>query len=112
MTKQFRRCHVCGTTNELDLERDNMVHACDGCGKHLAPFYFFEESEQSGISDDGLLLSLRKESIGYQPLWGFSVLWPVEEVSAQREPLAPEGTTRGFRYVGQLGRYSKGSRKD
>lgn len=105
MTKQFRRCHVCGTINELHTHRDNMVHSCDGCGKHLAPFYFFEESEQSGVADNGLQMSLRKEAIGYQPLWGFSAYWSVEGVT--------EGTDlENSNHERQSGRYPKGSRKD
>lgn len=75
MLKQYRRCHICGTINEVQHADSKESHRCEGCGKHLAPFYFFEESEQSGVGDNTLMMSLRKEQIGYQPLWGFSALW-------------------------------------
>lgn len=76
----LRRCHICGTVNEIETHRhETLDHSCSGCGKHLAPFYFFEESVHDGVGDNSLLMSLRKESIGYQPLWGLTAYWPKEE---------------------------------
>jgi len=91
-----------------------MVHSCDGCGKHLAPFYFFEESEQSGVADNGLVMSLRPEAIGYQPLWGFSAHWS-GDIDPPLSPDLREGTDREFRKIGNESRplgHPKGSRKN
>lgn len=72
----IRRCHVCGTVTE---QQDSPVERCESCGKHLAPFFFFNSEElERGISDRGLEMSLWKESIGYSPLWGIAIPWPEE----------------------------------
>lgn len=74
---QYRRCHQCGCVNESppSVGRMKEGQSCTGCGKHLAPFYFFDESGLDGVGDNVLLMSLRKEAVGYQPLWGLSAYW-------------------------------------
>lgn len=72
-----RRCHVCGTVNEVE---GAAVHRCSDCGKHLAPFYFFEESRLEGVRDDQPEMSLWASSEGYRPLYGFSTYWQEEEI--------------------------------
>ena len=67
-----RRCHVCGTVNELE---NSAIHKCQSCGKHLAPFYFFEESALRGMGDNQLEMSLWKSQGKYHPLWGLSTYW-------------------------------------
>ena len=74
--RHIRRCHVCGTVNE---QENHPVERCKDCGKHLAPFFFFKtEDLEKGISDQGLEMSLWKESVGYSPLWGIAIPWPEE----------------------------------
>ena len=71
----FRRCHVCGTINEAPGQ---LVSDCSTCGKHLAPFHYFDESIF-------MRLPLRKdlkpiaESVlpfkSYPPIWGLTAYW-------------------------------------
>ncbi|MGZ3806190.1 MAG: hypothetical protein ACXVB4_18395 [Pseudobdellovibrionaceae bacterium] len=71
----FRRCHICGTLNEAS---GKLVATCTECGKHLAPFYYFDEGIFMG-------LPLRREvkpsteSIlpykSYPPIWGLTAYW-------------------------------------
>lgn len=70
----FRRCHVCGTLNEASGQ---LVGNCSCCGKHLAPFHYFDESIFMG-------LPLRKELQNretnlpfksYPPIWGLTAYW-------------------------------------
>lgn len=73
----IRRCHVCGTVNE---STNQAIHQCSDCGKHLAPFYYFDESQMQGLADNGLHLSQLKEVDRtqvetFKPLWGFSTYW-------------------------------------
>lgn len=74
----IRRCHVCGTVNEL---LGAAIHKCQDCGKHLAPFYYFDESDMQGLDADGFYLSTYKQSAEakdpslFFPLWGFSHYW-------------------------------------
>lgn len=68
----IRRCHVCGGVSEASSKA---IHQCAHCGKHLAPFYYFDESSLDGLSDVGFHLSLLKKSEGYNPLWGLSTYW-------------------------------------
>src|SRR5262245_1958419 len=79
-----RRCHVCGTVNE---EAGASVTRCSKCGKHLAPFYFFEESRLEGIGDDRLETSLWDHHTllpeNYRPLWGFSTYWQLDEAEPE-----------------------------
>ena len=67
-----RRCHVCGHVNESD---HSAVHKCDGCGKYLAPFYYFDESQLDGLKENGFYLSLWKSIHAYHPIWGLSTYW-------------------------------------
>ena len=68
----IRRCHVCGTVNELVGSAN--IH-CHQCGKHLAPFYFFDESSLEGLSESGPFLSAVKTSPIVNPIWGLSTYW-------------------------------------
>ena len=77
----IRRCHVCGTVNEL---KNAAIHQCTHCEKHLAPFYYFDESGLQGISDNGIEMSLWKLASTYHPIWGLSMYWeddPQEDVA-------------------------------
>lgn len=73
-----RRCHVCGTVNESE---NQAIRSCKGCGKHLAPFYYFDESELKGLDVGGLHFSVMKNFDPevhvetFKPLWGFSTYW-------------------------------------
>jgi hypothetical protein len=75
-TYHIRRCHVCGHTTELE---GSAVHKCAQCGKHLAPFYYFDESKLEGLEEQGPYLSTWKESElppgTFNPIWGLSTYW-------------------------------------
>ena len=76
----IRRCHVCGSVNE---SVGAAVHKCSSCGKHLAPFYYFDESKLEGLEEKGPFLS--EWSVGpwgpyhpsgqFHPIWGLSTYW-------------------------------------
>lgn len=71
----IRRCHVCGEINEVE---GKSVEKCCSCGKHLAPFYFFDESQMDGlndVSDSKCNDSLKKTEAFYQPIWGLTAYW-------------------------------------
>lgn len=73
-----RRCHICGTVNELE---NQAVRQCRCCGKHLAPFYYYDESESKGIEANGLCFSVIKkydpetQVETFKPLIGLSTYW-------------------------------------
>ncbi|MFN3455557.1 MAG: hypothetical protein ACK41T_11410 [Pseudobdellovibrio sp.] len=83
-TTHFRRCHICGVCNE---KQEELVSYCEGCGKALAPFVFFDEKELSGISIDRCPSELTSEMYEYlkmtrastqtiyPPIWGLAVYW-------------------------------------
>jgi hypothetical protein len=72
----IRRCHVCGAVTE---QADSAIHKCQHCGKHLAPFYYFDESKLEGIGELGPFLSVWKQAQllpgAYNPIWGLSTYW-------------------------------------
>lgn len=68
----IRRCHVCGTVNESEKAA---IHKCSSCGKHLAPFYYFDESKMDGIADNGIFQSDLKHALNFNPIWGLSYYW-------------------------------------
>lgn len=71
----IRRCHVCGTVNEME---NAAIHKCEHCRKPLAPFYYFNESELRGISDNKPEMSLWNHQGAYHPIWGLSTYWDEE----------------------------------
>ena len=73
----IRRCHVCGEVNESE---GAAVHKCGHCGKHLAPFYYFDESKLEGLKEMGPYYSTWKQSLfakdgTFNPIWGLSTYW-------------------------------------
>lgn len=84
----FRRCHICGTANSAE---GDLVTACECCGKHLAPFYFFDESRAMGLTDSSFCSAKISDDMGvkateretesvlphkeYPPVWGLTVYW-------------------------------------
>ncbi len=78
----IRRCHVCGHVNVLESAA---VHKCGDCGKHLAPFYYFDESKLEGLPESGPYLSRWKneelEPGPFQPMWGLSSYWQDDDES-------------------------------
>ena len=76
----IRRCHVCGTMNEV---KGKKVDKCSGCGKSLAPFYFYDEHSLIGFGDlpvDSQKKSLRssadlKDQPFYSPIKGLTSYW-------------------------------------
>ncbi|MBC7742904.1 MAG: hypothetical protein H7061_11955 [Bdellovibrionaceae bacterium] len=74
----IRRCHLCGSINEIEAA---VVIKCHSCGKHFAPFLFFDEKAAMGIEVD----HPEVRSLGadwqhllknqYPPLWGLAVYW-------------------------------------
>ena len=75
-TYHIRRCHICGSVTESE---DSAIHRCQHCGKHLAPFYYFDESKLEGLQENGPHLSVWKQAAlapgTYQPIWGLSTYW-------------------------------------
>lgn len=71
-----RRCHVCGEMCEAEGQ---LVSQCGQCGKHLAPFYYFDESMAMGLKTVEEAASEYKSSAlphkEYPPLWGLTVYW-------------------------------------
>jgi len=72
----IRRCHVCGGVTE---QSDAAIHKCAHCGKHLAPFYYFDESKLEGIGEMEPYLSVWKRTElppgTFNPIWGLSTYW-------------------------------------
>lgn len=71
----FRICHVCGATNSLE---GKLVTACECCGKHLAPFYFFDESRAMGLTNSSNYSTTTETVLPhkeYPPVWGLTVYW-------------------------------------
>jgi len=73
----IRRCHVCGGVTE---SQGSAVHKCSHCGKHLAPFYYFDESKLDGLAEQGPYLSTWKQTVfltpgNFNPIWGLSTYW-------------------------------------
>lgn len=68
----FRRCHVCGTVNDHNEE----VSRCMGCGKSLAPFFYFHPRDLKEISDRRNLRLYRKAARSpYRPIIGVFAVW-------------------------------------
>jgi hypothetical protein len=73
----FRACHQCGGLNEAP---DSLVTDCQHCGKHLAPFYYFDESramglvptERSSFEEKMRSVLPHKE---YPPVYGLTAYW-------------------------------------
>lgn len=74
----YRLCHICGTANSA---YGQLVKVCETCGKHLAPFYFFDESRAMGIDNSNFCSSVREASATllphseYPPVTGLTVYW-------------------------------------
>lgn len=76
-TKQhIRRCHVCGEVCEA---QGQLVTKCEHCGKHLAPFYYFDERQAMNlISPEEADKEYKQSALPlkeYPPLWGLAVYW-------------------------------------
>lgn len=69
----LRRCHVCGATIE---NKDRSMGACKHCGKHIAPFYYFDERQIIGFGDrEGASCRPGEPATTYLPLVGFGLYW-------------------------------------
>lgn len=66
----LRRCHVCSHLSETNSGR---VVSCDGCGRMLAPFFFFEESEAEIFTENQPRPLPRSGE--RMPVIGFTVFW-------------------------------------
>lgn len=73
----IRRCHVCGAVNESE---NAAIHKCSHCGKHLAPFYYFDESKLEGLEEAAPHLSVWKKAQNFNPIWGLSTYWEDQDV--------------------------------
>lgn len=69
----LRRCHVCGATIEKESHE---IGQCAQCGKHIAPFYYFDERQIIGFGD-GVVVQFRMgdSKQGYEPLIGVGLYW-------------------------------------
>ena len=77
----FRVCHLCGSVNHAD---DDLVTECQDCGKHLAPFFFFDESRAMGLKNSNFYSNVNKARAEeqtvlphkeYPPIWGLTAYW-------------------------------------
>ncbi len=69
----LRRCHVCGATIE---NSSRSMGACAHCGKHIAPFYYFDERQIIGFGDiTGVSYRLGESNSTYIPLVGIGLYW-------------------------------------
>lgn len=71
----LRRCHLCDAVNESQGE---VVSRCESCGKFMAPFYFFKESEVVAYSDHDLrppAPPVEKLSEERLPIRGLTAYW-------------------------------------
>lgn len=66
----FRRCHICDGITECVGHR---VEHCAVCGKPMAPFYFFDDS-QAPIDSD-FALRPNKRTKGRMPVRGLTAYW-------------------------------------
>jgi hypothetical protein len=74
--QSFRRCHHCDQC--LEREQGPIV-LCDGCGKHLAPFYFFKDTDVASYTDNAL-----RPTSDVAIMRGFAVAWGVDEEGQAR----------------------------
>jgi hypothetical protein len=66
----YRRCHICNHVSEVAGQK---VSQCGECGKPMAPFFFFDESEALAPSDIG---ARPEPKLGDRaPIWGFTAFW-------------------------------------
>jgi hypothetical protein len=79
----YRVCHVCGASNEAS---DELVQQCQHCGKHLAPFYYFDESRAMGLAPQ--VRSEYEERMRsvlphreYPPVYGLTAYWETGDSS-------------------------------
>ena len=72
----IRRCHQCG---EVCESQGKLVTECSRCGKHLAPFYYYNERlAMSLISAEEAATEYRSPALplkDYPVLWGLTVYW-------------------------------------
>lgn len=69
----LRRCHVCGATIEKE---SRSIGQCSCCGKHIAPFYYFDERQIIGFGDVlGDRFRLGESDHTYVPLVGIGLFW-------------------------------------
>ncbi len=79
--RHLRRCHVCGTVNEA---KDQLVTKCQSCDKHLAPFYYFDESMALGLKsqhsfEENYYKTTALPLKAYPPIFGITVYWEEDE---------------------------------
>lgn len=65
----YRRCHVCGAVTESFQK----IERCECCGKHVAPFFYFDDLATTPPSDSGV--DGRKTEPGIKPLLGLTAYW-------------------------------------
>lgn len=74
----YRVCHMCG---EVNHQEHGLVGNCSSCGKHLAPFYYFDESRAMGLTDPNAEKPYRSSALPHQeypPIWGLTVYWELD----------------------------------
>lgn len=65
----YRRCHIC---DSVTGGREPVLK-CGACGKHMAPFFFFDVRQSLIYSD--LPLDRNKSTDKYKPIEGLTVYW-------------------------------------
>ena len=65
-----RRCHVCGAVTEKQED----VLKCDGCGKALLPFYYFDK-RNIPVPEDTNRSSRGTTQDEFGPILGLTAFW-------------------------------------
>ena len=71
----LRRCHVCDAVSE---QNGDVVSKCEGCGKFMAPFFFFNEKRVVIFTDREMRPSLphvTQTSEERMPIRGLTAYW-------------------------------------
>lgn len=67
----FRRCHVCGSTTQSQTDK---VDVCKPCGKHFAPFFYFDE-RFIPVASEATVRPLNISHDKYNPIQGLTAYW-------------------------------------
>lgn len=66
----IRRCHVCDHVMEAE---ERSILECAKCGKHFAPFFYFDDRLSPILGDNTLKAPLLEGE--YRPIEGLTVYW-------------------------------------
>jgi hypothetical protein len=81
----FRRCHMCGAMNEKkncigSSGPPLRVEQCEDCLQFLVPFFFCNEKQVEGLSDQSRHRPSTLSPEGFSAIWGLSLFWSDEDL--------------------------------